>query len=55
MDPRIWMGHLQSYLKQAKQLNSESDVTADARFKLGKWAYDNGLEDEARPLAGWTG
>ncbi len=43
MNPRLWFANYQKYNASAKKVQN----TADARYKLGKWAWDNGLEDEA--------
>jgi hypothetical protein len=43
MPANQWFGNYQSYLKQA----AETKNTADSHHQLGKWAWDNGLEDEA--------
>lgn len=43
--PRDWRRRLDTYLSRAHALEGNAD--ADAHYELGRWAYEQGLEDEA--------
>ncbi len=45
MDSKVWFKNNQEYTVKSKELASVKD--ANKHFKLGEWAWDSGLEDEA--------
>lgn len=45
MDPREWYGNYQNYNQASQRLRDSTDSTE--HYRLGKWAWDHGLEDEA--------
>lgn len=45
MSRQKWFGNYKHYMAESKKLNKVR--SSDDHYELGKWAWDNGLEDEA--------